>query len=69
MGYGYVQPRLAALQSSAGKTSLAELFNIPFIVPAFLAAALMVAVLFGLERWRSWRKELGNDYDGYFTRD
>jgi hypothetical protein len=30
-------------------------------------AAVLVMALFGLEKWRPWRQDMGRDFDGDFS--
>ncbi len=64
--YGYLEPVLkpSLLAESAGKITFASLLGVPFWALALVVAAVLVAVMVGLERWRPWRSELGADYDG-----
>ncbi len=64
MAYGYMEPALAPLNSGPGKITLADVFGAPFWVLAFLAASAIIMSLYALEKWRPWRDDLGEDYDG-----
>lgn len=64
--FTYLEPTLrpVLLEGGAGKLTLDRLLGIPFPWAALGAAALIVAVLVALERWRPWREELGETADG-----
>ncbi|MFW6324152.1 MAG: hypothetical protein ACOC0U_03735 [Desulfovibrionales bacterium] len=64
MFFGYLEPSLAPLESGLGKISLADVFGVPFWIPALVVAVLFIALLGVLEKWRPWRQDLGEDYDG-----
>jgi uncharacterized protein len=66
VAFGYAQPSLAKtfLGQSGPKLIFSDLFGVPFWLAALAFAAIIVAVLFVLELWRSWENELGNDVDG-----
>lgn len=68
VAYSYAQPALSAtfLGSSGGKLIFTDLVGIPYWVGALAFAAILVIALWGLERWRPWRQELGRDVDGNF---
>ncbi len=61
MAYGYFQTDIAALLAMGdfGKITLADLLPVPFWALALGFAALLVAVLVALERWRPWYDDLG----------
>ena len=52
------------LASGGGKIMLSDVMAVPYWVAALVLAALLVAVLVGLERWRPWRNEIGREVDG-----
>lgn len=68
MAYGYAEPAIkAALQSGGpGKITFADLTGISFSVLALALAGVLVVALFAMESWRSWKRELGANFDGYF---
>lgn len=61
-----VQPALepALLSGGPGKLMFHELFDLPFAPVALATAAILAAALYGLEKWRPWRGELGTNGDG-----
>ena len=46
------------------KLTLDGLFNLPFAVTAAIFALILVLALYGLERYRSWEQEMGENLDG-----
>ena len=50
-----------------GKITFMDLTGLSYTTMALGLAAVLVLVLIGLERWRPWRNELGNDVDGDFA--
>ncbi len=68
MAYGYVEPEIkAALQSGGpGKLTFMDLTGISYPILALALAAVLIMLLYAMEKWRPWRTELGADYDGYF---
>ena len=66
VAYSYLQPTLAktALAGGDGKLIFTDLVGIPYWAGALGFAAVLVAVLVVLERWRPWRRELGANLDG-----
>jgi hypothetical protein len=64
--YAYAQPLLAKtfLAGGNGRITFTGLAGIPYWTGALALAAVLVAVLAALERWRPWRAELGRDLDG-----
>jgi hypothetical protein len=68
--YSYAQPALNStfLGSGGGRIIFTELMGIPYWAGALAFAAVLAAVLWGIERWRPWRMELGRDLDGHFGR-
>jgi hypothetical protein len=56
--------RPVLLTGSPGKLTLHGLLDLPFWPLALAFAALLIGVLFALERWRPWRAELGENADG-----
>lgn len=68
MAYGYFEPALAPLfDGGDGKITWADTTGLPFWLLALCVAAAIVVVLFALERWRPWRTELGDNYNGLGT--
>jgi hypothetical protein len=68
VAYSYAQPMLGAtfLGSGGGKIIFTDLVGIPYWAGALGLAIVLVVALWGLERWRPWRQELGRDVDGNF---
>jgi uncharacterized protein len=68
IAYSYAQPALSStfLGSGGGKIIFTDLIGIPYWAGALGFAAVLVLALWGLERWRPWRQELGCDVDGNF---
>jgi hypothetical protein len=64
MAYGYMEPYLSQMNNGPGKITLADTFGIPFWILALISVALIAVFLFLLEKWRPWREDLGDDYDG-----
>jgi hypothetical protein len=62
--YGYFEPVLAPLSSGPGKITLADVSGIQFPVLATGGALVLIAILFLMEKWRSWTEEMGTEYDG-----
>jgi uncharacterized membrane protein YedE/YeeE len=63
--YGYFDAPITAFFAEKGeKLSFAELMGFPFWTVALALAAILAAVLVGLEAWRPWREEVGPDHDG-----
>lgn len=67
MTFGYFEPeiRAALLTGGAGKLTFNGLTGLPFWQIALPAAAVIVALLWVLERVRPWRGELGENADGF----
>jgi hypothetical protein len=57
-------PRLAA--GDLGRITFASIMGIPYWAAALALAAILVAILFWLETWRPWRREMGSDVNGDF---
>jgi uncharacterized membrane protein YedE/YeeE len=67
IAFTYAQPSLAGfLAAGDGKIIFTGLLGIPYWIGALGFAAILVAVLVLLERWRPWREEMGRDVDGDF---
>lgn len=64
--FTYLEPTLrpVLLAGAAGKLTLDKVLGVPFPWLAFGFAALIVIALVALERWRSWREEIGANADG-----
>jgi hypothetical protein len=64
--FTYAEPTLkpVLLSGGPGKLTLAGITGVPFWLLALGFAVVLVAALAGLERWRSWRDEIGPDADG-----
>jgi hypothetical protein len=64
--YSYAAPLLAGTVFTAGggKLILSQVFGVPYWMAATTLAGVIVLVLLGLELFRPWRDELGNDVDG-----
>ncbi len=64
--FTYAEPALkpVLLTSSTGKLTLDGVTGVSFWILALGFAALLVAGLVALERWRPWRQEIGPDADG-----
>jgi hypothetical protein len=68
VAYSYLQPTLGGtmLASGGGKIIFTDLIAAPYWAGALVFAALLVALVMVLEKWRPWRGELGADVDGDF---
>jgi hypothetical protein len=55
------------LSGGPGKITFADLTGLPYWVLALGLAAALVVVLYGLEKWRPWRQDMGRDVDGDFA--
>lgn len=66
LSFAYAEPvlRPLLLTGSPGRLTLNSLLGLPFWPVALGFAAVLIAVLWALERWRPWRAELGTDGDG-----
>jgi len=71
MVYGYLQPGLKPFLygEGLGKLRLDSLLNLPFWSVALIFAALIIFGIIGLERYRPWREDLGEDLDGISKAD
>lgn len=69
VAYSYVEPTLSKtlLGQSSGKLIFSQLIGIPYWAGALGLAAVLALVLVGLETWRPWSDEIGNDIDGDIT--
>ncbi|MBD3426581.1 MAG: YeeE/YedE family protein [Candidatus Omnitrophica bacterium] len=64
VAYGYMEPVIAPLSKGPGKITLADISGVHYSILAFVAAFVIAAILFAMEKWRTWRSELGADHDG-----
>lgn len=66
LAFTYLEPTLkpALLSGGPGKLTLDKITGLPFPVLALGFAALLIAGVWALERWRPWRTEVGVDGDG-----
>ncbi len=66
ISFGYAEPLLhpILLSGGPGKITFADVTGIPYWILALGFAAVLVAVLVGLEKWRPWQQEMGRDVDG-----
>lgn len=66
LAFTYAEPTLRPFLDMAGqgKLTLDQVTGLPFVPLALGFAAVLVVALWGLERWRSWREELGTEADG-----
>lgn len=66
LAFTYLEPALAAWLRIAGKGRLMldTVTGLPFWALALGFVALLILALVGLEKWRSWREELGPEADG-----
>jgi hypothetical protein len=66
LAFAYAEPLLRPLllTGSPGRLTLNGLLGLPFWPVALGFAAVLIAALWALERWRPWRAELGTDGDG-----
>lgn len=65
MAFGYLEPALKPLISGGpGKVTLQGATGLPYPLLAIGAAVILVVLLVVLERWQSWRSEVGADYSG-----
>lgn len=64
--FAYLEPvlRPLLLTGSPGRLTLHGLLDLPFWPLALGFAAVLIAALYALERWRPWRAELGENADG-----
>jgi hypothetical protein len=66
LAFTYAEPALRPWLDAAGqgKLTLDKVSGIGFVPLAIGLAGLLIASLWGMERWRSWRDELGEQADG-----
>lgn len=66
LAFTYAEPSLTPLITAAGqgRLTLDKVTGLPFPALALGFAVLLVAALWGLERWRPWRSEIGAAADG-----
>lgn len=64
--FTYAEPTLRPLLQLAGqgRLTLDTVTGVPFWMLALGFAAVLVLALVGLERWRPWRQEIGENADG-----
>ncbi len=62
--YGYFEADLSSLNSGFGKITLVDVTEIHFSILAVVGALIITIILFLLEKWRSWKQEIGPEYDG-----
>lgn len=63
--YGYNETAIVDLLAEKGsKVGFDQLLGLPFWAVAVGLAAVMAAFLVALEKWTSWRIEIGEDLDG-----
>ncbi|MFW5680096.1 MAG: YeeE/YedE thiosulfate transporter family protein [Pseudomonadota bacterium] len=68
--YGYLEPgviRPMLLAEGPGKLQLDQMLGVPFWGLALATAAVLVLGLVALERWRPWRQDMGENYEGLST--
>jgi len=70
IAFSYAEPTLKPmiLSGGPGKLTFADVTGIPYWVLALGLAAIIVAVLWRMERWRPWREDMGRDVDGDLQR-
>ncbi|WP_211847779.1 YeeE/YedE thiosulfate transporter family protein [Neoroseomonas eburnea] len=66
LAFTYAEPHLAPVLQVAGqgKLTLDMVTGVPFWMLALGFAVVLVLALVGLERWRPWRQEIGENADG-----
>jgi hypothetical protein len=69
MTFGYTHDRVSAafFAEGPGEIRVDTLLGVPFWAAALVFAGLLAAGLAALERWRPWRRDLGEHYDGLFA--
>jgi uncharacterized protein len=67
VAYSYAKPSLdqTVLANNSGKLIFSDLFGIAYWQGALVLAAVLTLLLILLERWRPWRSDLGQDWDGH----
>ena len=70
IAYVYAEPTLKPmlLSGGPGRITFADLTGVPYWMLALGLAAILVAILYGLETRRPWRGEVGRDLDGLADR-
>ena len=70
IAYWYAKPTLKPmlLSGGPGRITFADLTGVPYWMLALGLAAILVAILYGLETRRPWRGEVGRDLDGLADR-
>ena len=56
------------LSGGPGRITFADLTGVPYWMLTLGLAAILVAILYGLETRRPWRGEVGRDLDGLADR-
>ncbi|WP_372618876.1 YeeE/YedE thiosulfate transporter family protein [Falsiroseomonas sp.] len=66
LAFTYAEPSLRPYIDAAGqgKLTLDKVLGLSFPLLALGFAVLLAATLWGMERWRPWRTELGTEADG-----
>jgi hypothetical protein len=66
MVFGYLEPVLkpVLLSGGPGRVTIDKVLGVPFWAMALGLAAVLVAALVALERYKPWREEIGADVDG-----
>ncbi len=66
IAYGYAEPTLKPmlLSGGPGKLTLDGLIGVPFWAVALALAAILIASLVALERYRPWQDDIGPDANG-----
>jgi len=66
MAYGYIQPSLKPIlyADGLGKLRLDTMINLPFWTVALAFAAVLIAGMVALEKYRPWQQDLGENVDG-----
>jgi hypothetical protein len=65
VAFTYAEPALRpVLLVASGPLTLDRVVGVPFWQLALGFAVVLAVALFGLERWRSWREEIGAAGDG-----
>ncbi len=69
VAYSYAEPSLkdTVLATNSGKLIFSDLLGIAYWQGSLVFAAILVILLILLERWRPWRRDLGQDCDGNFS--